>query len=89
MYSAICKLADWPGQFANWPDWQIGRDIFIGQVHEKDRLTDRQTDRKSYLEVELRELNDLERDEVVMATGCSLLSASAVVVTAALVVGES
>ena len=23
--SAICKLADWPGQFANWPDWQIGR----------------------------------------------------------------
>ena len=23
----IYQLADWPGQFANWPDWQIGRNI--------------------------------------------------------------
>ena len=20
--------ADWPGPFANWPDWQIGRNIY-------------------------------------------------------------
>ena len=25
--SPICQLADWPGRFANWPDWQIGRNI--------------------------------------------------------------
>ena len=24
----IYQLADWPGQFANWPDWQIGRNIY-------------------------------------------------------------
>ena len=25
----IYQLADWPGQFANWPDWRIGRNINI------------------------------------------------------------
>ena len=25
----IYQLADWPGQFANRPDWQIGRNIYI------------------------------------------------------------
>ena len=27
----IYQLADWPAQFANWPDWQIGRNIYTVQ----------------------------------------------------------
>ena len=28
----IYQLTDWPGQFANWPDWQIGRNRNIQPV---------------------------------------------------------
>ena len=32
---AICKSA---GQFANWPDWQIGRNISIGALEDPKKL---------------------------------------------------
>ena len=30
------QFADWPGQFANWPDWQIGRNRYTYRSQSED-----------------------------------------------------